>query len=188
MLELKFEHLAGTYRLVDGPKIDFEAVPQEIYMEKPSASLSECLLLTQTLSQWIGMAETLPPETTPEPVGKLKEMATGLGQYDLFLGTTAQSQAEIRLLHYGSPFIVHGLIGGLSISGLGFLFYGAKRLFGADLEFLAYREQRRVEYLKAKQLAIELEEELRKENAHLLSTGPSSGPWSLTEGVVRDEQ
>jgi hypothetical protein len=36
MLELKFEHLAGMYRLVDGPKIDFEAVPREIDMEKPA--------------------------------------------------------------------------------------------------------------------------------------------------------
>lgn len=74
--------------------------------------------------------------------------------------------------------------------GVGALFYGAKRLFALDLEeFLAYREQRRIEYLEAKEIANELEEKSTPEIDAQLNqpTGQRPSRWHPTRGVLRDE-
>ena len=93
--------------------------------------------------------------------------------------------ARVARLHYGSPFVIEAALAGFTVPGLGVLLYGAKRLFAVKLEFLAYREQRRVEYLEAKNLAKALEEDLDDQLGSLLGQCPDH--WKAVKGIVEDK-
>lgn len=87
----------------------------------------------------------------------------------------AGSFYTVKELHYGSPFFFDvTLSDNLTAIGIGFIFYGAKRLFffGAEFEFRAYREKRRNEYLEARRTREILEAELPERD----STG-AYDPW-----------
>jgi hypothetical protein len=91
--------------------------------------------------------------------------------------------ATIKRLHYGSPFQIELLLPLVSTAGLTSLFFIARRLYGVDLEFKAYREQRRVEYLEAKAKA-----DLLATQAPLAPVEEPRAPneWKLKAGTLRD--
>jgi len=122
-------------------------------LREPNASLKDCLELVNALTRCLSIAETASRQQRdkgPHP-GMLYQ------QYPM---QVAGSFFTVKELHYGSPFFFDiTLSDNLNAVGLGFIFYGAKRLFGAEFEFRAYREKRRVEYLEAQQTREILEKE-----------------------------
>jgi hypothetical protein len=89
---------------------------------------------------------------------------------------------RVKQLHYGSPFQLELLLPLLSPAGLAGILFAAKRLYGLDLEFKAYRESRRIEYLEAKARAGQLTSQAQ---AHLRE-GEASQRWRLIKGTLRD--
>ncbi len=88
----------------------------------------------------------------------------------------------IKSIKYGSPFELQLLLPMLTPAGLAALLYLAKRLYGIDLEFKAYREQRRLEYLEAKSMA----EEFHDPPAPFETAIKPAENWRLRKGTIRD--
>jgi hypothetical protein len=85
----------------------------------------------------------------------------------------AIGRTEILRLSYESPLEIALIVAptiAASVSALATLIYGLKRLYGVDLEFRTYREERRAEYLAAKDLA-----------TRLADTSESSTPTDLPD-------
>lgn len=151
------------------------------------SSLTECLSLIQSVTQWIGTSEVVSQMDLREE--DVLNATLDLDASSLRASEIAPSGAQVRLLHYGSPFVVELVLNALTIPGFAVLLYGAKRLYGLPLEFQAYREQRRVEYLEAKKLAAALEASSPTELTDQVGTPQTHvpDPWALTSGVIRDE-
>lgn len=169
--------------------VDFPLLPLE------SASLFECTFLIRRISRLFSVAEAVSRETSGFDIADPEtRYAEQFNQYALSdfrdqLGAIEDFRApksQVVLLHYGSPFLLHIGIAALSVPGLGALVFGAKRLFGLDLEFKAYREQRKVEYLKAKRIAEYLEAETPPKIAVHLGADFARDPWVLQSGEVFD--
>ncbi len=146
------------------------------------ASVVECSRLLRQVDHWIGVAEAASHQIAPVSADD-SDLVERYGKLTFEVG-----RSQVESLHYGSPFAMQVLLGALAPPGLGVLFYGAKRLFGADLEFRAYREQRRVEYLHAKEIAEAFEREAPvKVDAQVKPRIEEMFLWRMKEGVVTDE-
>ena len=160
-------------------------------LREPNASLKDCSDLVTSVTGCLAIAEMASRNLRgkePHP-GMLYELSFPL--------RVAGSFYTVKQLHYGSPFSFDVILNdNLTAIGLGFIFYGAKRLFGADFEFRAYREKRRVDYLEARRTR----EILEKEPPEIDSTGvrdprhrdPYSAVdppshWQVEEAVITDD-
>ena len=142
-----------------------------------SATLEECTVLLTAVSSWLQVAETRSSYGEGPDIGQYFKQPYQQG-----------SSSTVRVLHYGSPFLLDiSLSQVISPVGLGFLFLGAKRLFGADLEFRAHREQRRVEYLEARRHREALEDLPDPELVFGPADAADRSAWSLMTGVISDE-
>jgi len=107
----------------------------------------------------------------------------------------SESSMSVRRLHYGSPFDLQIVLGALTVPGLGVLLWGAKRLWGIDLEFRAYREQRRIEYLAAKEVADELMDRITPAHGldkaltrpHPTDERASRRTWKASKGTISED-
>lgn len=128
----------------------FANVAQE-GLREPNAHLKDCARLVGAVSRCLSIAEAASRQQREPRPGML---------YQQFPAPIAGSFFTVKELHYGSPFFFDiTLSDQLNAVGLGFIFYGAMRLFGAQFEFLAYREKRRIEYLEARKTREILEDE-----------------------------
>jgi hypothetical protein len=156
-LELTFELHAGLRRWGDArdPR-DLSYLDElSLFRASPDASLSDCQELLGATETWVDLALDM------------EEVEHSSG-------------AAVKRLQYGSPFQIELLLPLLTPAGLAGLFYAARRLYGINMDFKAYREQRRVEYLEAKKLADELERDI----AQPALDQPKR--WKLTGGVLRE--
>ncbi len=169
-LELTFELIPGGLTVDVLPIYQAEAVRQHDLSSK-SASIQDCQELLDSINTWIQVAT----HGKWEFGDHLREQAHGSLIY--------MNEGRVRSLHYGSPFQIELLLPLLTPPSLAGLFYLAKRLYGIDLEFKAYREQRRVEYLEARATAAQL-------SADSLPNQALNGPrrWWLTGGAFRDPE
>ncbi|HWI97092.1 MAG TPA: hypothetical protein VNS60_13595, partial [Solirubrobacterales bacterium] len=105
------------------------------------------------------------------------------------VGVSRSEMTPIKRLQYGSPFEIELILGSLTVPGLAALLFVAKRLYGVDLEFKAYREKRRVEYLKARELAEQYEAKRKQpsEIARSLEMGTPPNSWNLQSGAIRED-
>ncbi|MGV1048573.1 MAG: hypothetical protein ACOYD4_08655 [Solirubrobacterales bacterium] len=193
-LRLELEFNRGTLPASRAPR-DVDELSGWPFLDPRPASLENCQGLVQTVDQWLAICERASnlyvPNAEPEPA--MLHGVTGLRDVG--------SQSAVIRLHYGSPFLFNvALSDVLTPVGLGFLFYGAKRLFGIDLEFLTYRESKRSEYLEAQAHRKALEEaEPRLKEDEISVSGPAANrgdpfgrvhlpkSWRLRRGRVTDE-
>lgn len=117
--------------------------------------LGACLTLLNDLEGLLCTAEglssyrlSLDPKAMDQALSRLQDSDQGSGA----------AYATVKQLHYGSPLTLEVLVS-LTPAGIGFLLWALKRIYAIDLELLAHREQRRVEYLEAKRFAERLEKE-----------------------------
>ncbi|HKO37644.1 MAG TPA: hypothetical protein VJU14_04685 [Solirubrobacterales bacterium] len=153
-----------------------EDTPLGLRFEPASATVHHCQELLESVDSWMRAAIT----GTWNLDTYLQDMAPGsLGEF----GRGAGAASLVRRLHYGSPFQIELLLPLLTPASLAGLFFIARRLYGIDLEFKAYREQRRAEYLEAKEKADSLA-------GHVPSPPPDvahpPNRWKLTSGTLRD--
>lgn len=97
----------------------------------------------------------------------------------------------VYLLHYGSPFELQVLVGaGAGISTtVGLIMYALKRIWGYDYELMEYRQRRRAEWLRAKQVA----DRLAAMEPHALSDAlkpkdPPTNGWWLTNADFEEPE
>jgi hypothetical protein len=117
--------------------------------------------------------------------GLLWFATSGIEASEDFLSPYAAAGSDdyfVKRLHYGSPFDLEFLLPFLTPAGLACLFYACKRLFGIDLEFKAYREKRRLEYLEAKRMA----EEMTEGDIPTADIVKPPRRWKLRRGILRD--
>jgi hypothetical protein len=174
-LSLEFCHHVFDPSEPDGPGFRKEPSTEK-------ATLVDCARLLRGVEHWIGAAEAASRQIAPlEP-----DDPRLLQRFQALSFETARS--PVASIHYGSPFEIQVLLGVLTPPGLGVLFYGAKRLFGADLEFRAYREQRRAEYLQAREIAEALERDppLTVES-QVTPWTEGTFHWRMADGAVTDE-
>lgn len=105
------------------------------------------------------------------------------------IGIGRSEMTPIKRLQFGSPFEIELILGYLTIPGLAALLFVAKRLYGIDLEFKAYREKRRVEYFEARELAEQYETKRKQppEIARSLELGTTPNSWNLRSGAIRED-
>lgn len=111
------------------------------------------------LSELVVMADYV---ASPKPQDPLELARAGLPgrPIDLWISRTV-GKVEILRLSYESPLEIALVVApsvAASVSALATLIYAIKRLYGVDLEFRTYREERRAEYLAAKDLARRLDQ------------------------------
>lgn len=146
------------------------------------ASVSDCARLLQAIERWIGLCEaadlTLPNEPRVIDFARVAEHQR------------IEASSRVVRLHFGSPFLVQISISLGGVPALALLLYGAKRLYGYDLELKNYRENLKIEYLEA----AAYRETLENEPPPIVDTAlgarqsPSSyGRWTLKGGALSDE-
>jgi hypothetical protein len=100
-----------------------------------------------------------------------------------FIALIDERMAVLKRCAFGSPFELISIAATSGGIGLRLLFYGAKRLYGFDLEVRAYREELRVRFERAKAEARELErrpaddDERRALDVRLAAPALRAGPW-----------
>jgi hypothetical protein len=137
-----------------------------------SANVADCQELLGAVNYWmrLTLTETLELDTY------IRRLASGTESLTAPIPT-------VKRLHYGSPFQIEMLLPLLSSAGLTSLFFIARRFYGIDLEFKAYREQRRAEYLEAKAKADQLAAQTSAPTAEMIN---APNRWKLTSGTLRD--
>ena len=155
--------------------------------------MSDCILLLERVD-WLGAlvgAVEKSVARSPDPVDFVDRVRQ-LGEY----GDATNYEAVVSRLRFGSPFLIHLFLGVGSVPGFAMLIYGAKRLFGLDLEFKAHRhrlgaeyEQQRAAHIEAKRLADRLERQVEPVPLPAPPRGALPRPvgdvgWKAQRGVV----
>lgn len=138
----------------------------------------------------------LPPKRGPEPSSvDAAQLLTALDGLLTLVSKPRAPLPTLRRCSFGSPFELTMIVGA-SGAGLRLLFYGAKRLFGFDLEVRAYRADLRKQLEEARidaevlELANSTADERRELNKQLDDPNLQIGPWRGQSGsaVGLDEE
>lgn len=108
-------------------------------------SLRDFRTLFEKLEWLVGSAEAVERRQADEEVlpDRVPELLTAAGR-------ALPRDSTVLELRYASPVLLHVLLSVGSVPALGCLLYGAKRLFGIDLEFKSHRENKAAEYQMAR--------------------------------------
>lgn len=177
-LELEFELQLGK-ELPGGPEFT------------PPVSLADCVRLFAKVDQWLAITETLSRASREEPWASDESLLQLTNR-----ALPRESGFPIRNLSLRSPFFLNIALTGLTVPGLGLLLYGAKKLYGIDLELKTHRERLRAEYLEAVEWRERLEKEdwpgidhaLDAKSSVEMETPPFASEWSMTRGELDEEE